>query len=191
MIEMIEIAAATTEADLAKLLRKANGPDVSALVIHGAMDARVRDGDLYLRWIEQAIEAPVPVCAVLKGSIGQRGLALALAADVAFIGPGTTFTDDAVELPGLAALAIEAAGVGLARTLLQRGGDPHHELAAAGILSVVERPLEAASAWANAASLGHGAQARRAIRAARRLPLREALEFDVWLGRPAAGETSP
>ena len=191
MIEMIEIAAATGDADLSKLLRKASGPDVSALVVHGAMDAPVRAGDLYLRWLDQAIEAPVPLCVVLKGPIGQRGLALALTADIAFVSPDAAFADDAVELPGLAALAVEAGSPALARALLLRGGDPHDELAAAGLLRPAERPLEAAGVWANAASLGHLANARRAIRAACRLPLREALEFDVWLGRPAEGEVSP
>lgn len=191
MIEMVEITDATGDAELMKLMRKASDPDVSALVVHGTMDAPVRGGDLYLRWIEQAIEAPVPLCIVLKGGVGQRGLALALTADIAFTGPDATFADDAVELPGLAALAVEASGPALARALLLGGGDPHDQLAGAGLLRAVERPLEAASAWANAASIGHLATARRAIRAARRLPLREALEFDIWLDKPATGEISP
>lgn len=190
MIEVIEITATTDEAQMSKLMRKAVGPDLAALVIHGDLAAPVGDGNLYLRWIEQMIEAPIPVGLALKGKIGQRGLALVLAADIAFFGADATFADNAGELPGLAALALEASGPSLARGLLLRGGEPREELMREGLLRPAERPLEAASIWANAAALGNLGNARRAIRAARRLPLREALEFDIWLARPSAQESS-
>ncbi|GMG84943.1 hypothetical protein LNKW23_41590 [Paralimibaculum aggregatum] len=178
MATRFEIAAGMRDAALAGALRKALRRAGDGLLIAGDLSGGMDDARGLADWVGALGDAPVPVALAARGPLGPRGVALLLVADLTALAPGVAAPADWPDAPGAPALASRALGPA-ARALVLEGGDLVAALAATGRLTVADDPLAAAEA--RLAAAGPGAARRRAsLTAAANLPLREALDFDLW-----------
>lgn len=171
---MIEIVADGRDAAFAAALRKAlRAPGSSAVLIGGDLSAALRDADSVAAWLALVANAPRPVLVACTGAIGQRGLALLLAADGASLGHQAVLADGWRDTPGLVALAVRRGGPALARELLSAASVTLDDLAELGLADRVSPDV-----LAQRFDAGFGVR-KRALRAALELPFGEALAFDL------------
>jgi len=180
------------DAALSKAIRQAlrAGEPVCALLLEGDFSPDVEDAKSFAAAIELLAGARLPVMAAATGGIGQRGLALLLAADAAVLSPDAKAAGTCRDFPGFAALAMRRLGP-LAARRLAFADDPLALLCETGQAISAARPEREIERLA--ARLGtpeRAARLRQSINAATELPFAEALEFDLWFERDTIGEKS-
>lgn len=171
---MIEIVADGRDAAFAAALRKAlRAPGTAPVVVGGDLGVALGDADAVAAWLGLVVQAPRPVLVTCVGPLGQRGLALLLAADGASLGADAALAEGWRDTPGLAALAVRRGGPALARALLWGARVTPDDLVVLGLAG--REPTEVLAQRFDA---GFGAR-KRALRAALELPFGEALAFDL------------
>ncbi|KRE04384.1 hypothetical protein ASE63_25540 [Bosea sp. Root381] len=172
--DLIGIAADGDDAAFAAAFRKAlRARGAAPVLIGGDLSAALRDAGSVAAWLALVAHAPRPVLVMCTGPLGQRGLALMLAADGACLGAGAALADGWHDTPGLAALAVRRGGPALARALLSGASVTLDDFVALGLAG-----REPPEALAQRFDAGFGAR-KRALRAALELPFGEALAFDL------------
>ncbi|WP_332693411.1 hypothetical protein [Bosea sp. (in: a-proteobacteria)] len=186
MFETLTLGPDDNDATLASRLRKAlRSAGDAPLLIAGDFARSFDDADAAFAWLGLLTTSQCLLALQAEGLLGQRGIALMLACDLAFVGPTAALDDAWRETPGLAALALRRSGSALARPLLLGGIETVDDMAEAGLVL----PLAALEEIADKLDDSHLAALRRrkrALRAAEALPFDEALRFDLaFLGKEA------
>ncbi|KPF72428.1 hypothetical protein IP69_03600 [Bosea sp. AAP35] len=172
--ELLRIVMDGDDAAFAAALRKAfRTPGASPVLIGGDLGALLHDASSAAAWLTLVVEAPRPMIADCAGVLGQRGLALLLAADVASLRPDSALAEGWRDTPGLAALAVRRGGRKLARALLLDAPATLDDLVVVGLAS-----RELPEVLVERFDAGFGSR-KRALRAALELPFAEALAFDL------------
>lgn len=168
------------DAALAARLRKAlRQAGQAPLLIEGDFSPGIDDGEAAAAWLGLLTASAGPLAVHCDGPLGQRGVGVLLAVDIAFAGPRAQLMADWRETPGLAALAARRGGVGLARRLLF--GDAIVSLADLASLGLVvlSQTNEEIRACLDSFDVPGARRRKRALRAAEGLPFAEALAFDL------------
>ena len=171
--DLLHLELSGADAALAAALRKTlRTPGSGALALHGDLSVDLDEAGAAAGWLALVLQAPRPVILRCEGVIGQRGLALMLAADRTSLAPAAALAANWRDAPGLAALAMRRGGPALARALLLGDEDSTARLVELGLAS-----HETAEALATAFDDGWGRR-KRSLRAALELPFNEALDFE-------------
>jgi enoyl-CoA hydratase/carnithine racemase len=168
-----------------RALREAD--QFAAVAITGSFEPDVTDVTAHRELISLLLDASLPVFAFPSGPIGQRGLALLLAADRVIFGPEASITEDWRACPGVTPLLHHRFGPLLARTMLFNcSADPIALLLESGFAARAVEPSTAQDMITDLEN-GLGRQFKRALRASSEMPLKEALNFDLWFARNPQG----
>lgn len=182
----LDFSAQASEADILSQVKRAlrEADRSTALVLAGSFAGDVTDIVAHGAVIGLLLDAAIPIFALPSGPIGERGLALLLATDRFVLGDEASMTDDWRATPGLSPLLHRKLGPTLARTIVF---DPSPDVLARFVeLGLAVRPSDPeAYVQEIVASLGDGLGQRlkRSLRAAGELPLKEAVDFDLWFSR--------
>jgi enoyl-CoA hydratase/carnithine racemase len=177
----------TTDADLLAQLKRGlrDAEQAAALVISGSFAGNVTDVKAHRDMIGLLLDASIPVIALPYGLIGQRGLALLLAADHIVLGPDASTTIDWRTSPGLAPLLHHRLGSTSTGAIIF---DPSADLLARavdhGLAVRASDPDARVQEIAAALGGGIGRRLKRALKAAGELSLKEAVGFDLWFAKP-------
>ncbi len=179
-IATLRIEPNETDAALAVRLRKAlRKVGRALLLIDGDLSPEIRDGEAAAAWLGLLTANAGPLAAHCDGPLGQRGMAVLLAVDIAIAGPRAQLAADWRETPGLAALATKRGGVGLARRLLFDDGVASlADLADLGLVALSQTNEEIRDCL-DRFDAPATQRRKRALRAAEALPFAEALAFDL------------
>ena len=166
-------------------LRRGDGP----VLFRGLLDRPLDDAESFAAWLATLDGSRSLLCLAASGKVGPRGLALALACDLAFAGPDVGASPEWRATLGLATLASRRLGPLGARILLLRADDPLRCLSDLGQL-VFDPSPEAAMTDALRKIGGPRAAAamRRNLRAAAELPFAEGCSFEAWSYKLGRGE---
>ncbi|WP_133176205.1 hypothetical protein [Pelagivirga sediminicola] len=179
---MIEIDGAAEDAALTAALRK-GARAAGCVLIAGDLSAGLGAPDGWIALLSDMSALPIVAAA---GSVGTRGLALILLADVAVIGADAAWVG--ADVAALAELAVLRLGALNARRVLL-AADPLSELCAIGHATRADAPLDTARSRA-AALAPTGQRLRQGWRAARDLPAGEALTYAGWFNSISTKEAS-
>jgi len=186
MFETLTLCADDGDAALASKLRRTLRSGDAPLLVDGELVRGFDDAEAALVWLGLLTTSQRLIALKAEGPIGQRGMALMLACDLAFVGAAATLDDSCRETPGLAALLLRRCGTARARRMLFGGIESLSEMQAAGLvqpLADLERLLDELGGVKLAALR----RRKRALRAAQALPFEEALRFDfAFLARETA-----
>lgn len=186
-IHRLDLEDRTTDAEvLAQIKRGLRGAEQAAvLLVSGSFAGSVTDADAHGQTIDLLLDAPMPVLALASGPIGQRGLSLLLTADRIVLGPEARTEVDWRRSPGLAPLLHHRLGRALTGAIMF---DPSTDLLARlvdhGLAVRAGDPQVWVEEIAAVLADGIGGRLKRALKASRELPLKEAIGFDLWLARP-------
>ncbi|MBN9670829.1 hypothetical protein [Roseibium aggregatum] len=181
-LEIVELSAIGSDEEFSSSLcgsiRRVHG---EALLMTGGLDAPLRSGAT--GWMTAIENADVLPMVVADGPVGERGIALLLLADMAWIGPGAHIAGRVPRLPELAQIRLGP----LAARRFAFACDPLDALVELGHCRRADDPAKAAAAFASSWTGGIAGRLRRGWRAARELAPDEAMTFSAWMGR-IAGE---
>jgi hypothetical protein len=186
-LHRLELPDQTTDADLLTQVKRGlrEAEHATILVISGSFAGEVTDVKAHGDLIGLLLDAAIPVLALPSGPIGQRGVALLLAADRIVLGPGASTSGNWRRSPGLSPLLHHRLGSTLATAIVF---DPSAELLARfmdhGLAVRASDPDAHVQEIAAILGDGIGRRLKRALRASEELPLKEAVGFDLWFARP-------
>jgi hypothetical protein len=183
----LDLPAQASDAEILSQVKRAlREADRSAvLILAGSFAGDVTDIKAHSDVIGLLLDATIPIFALPSGLIGERGLALLLAADRIIVDHDASMTGGWRASPGLSPLLHQRLGSTLARTIVF---DPSTdvltrfvELGLAVRSSDPERYVQEIAATLEG---GLGQRLKRSLRASSELPLKEAVSFDLWFSRP-------
>lgn len=156
----------------------------AALVIAGSFAGDVTDVKAHGELIGLVLDAPIPIFASATGAIGQRGLALLLASDRALLAPEAQAPRNWRASPGIIGLLPHRLGPTAARAaLFDPSSDILAHLVEHGHATRTKDPDSHIRESAAALGNGLGFRLKRALKASSELPLKEAINFDLWFAR--------
>lgn len=176
-----------SDAEILSQMRRAlrEAETSAALVIAGSFAGDATDAKAHGELVSLVLDAPIPVFASAIGSVGQRGLALLLAADRAVLAPETQVPREWRASPGLVSLLLHRLGpTAASAALFDPSSDILAHLVEHGHATRTKDPDSHIRESAAALGNGLGSRLKRTLKASSELPLKEAISFDLWFSRP-------
>jgi enoyl-CoA hydratase/carnithine racemase len=185
-IHRLELSDQATDKEILAQVKRSlrEAEQATALVVSGSFAGEVADAKDLGGIIGLLLDAPIPVFALPSGLIGRRGLALLLAADRIVLGHEASTDEDWRTSPGLAPLLHHRLGTTLTGAIIF---DPSADLLARlvdyGLAVRASDPDTYVQEIAAVLGEGVGRHLKRTLKASDELPLKEAVDFDLWFAR--------
>jgi len=185
-LHRLDIPDQTTDADILAQAKRGlrDAEHATALAISGSFAGDVADAKAQGDLIALLLDAPLPIFALPSGIIGQRGLALLLAADHIVLGPEASMGDDWRACPGLVPLLHNSLGATLTKAIIfEPTADLLAWLVDHKVAARVSDPDAHVQKIADLLGSGIGRRFKASLKASGELPLKEAVSFDLWFAK--------